>query len=165
MELRKDYGDLVSHDLSMMENKEPKLPYTIEDLMLEEDEHGGCVCLKISFCHKPRFNSAFGNKVKGWCYFQISMAKSRRYMQLIESKSMTQERGKEPVQQHNVEDKRKIILKVKNTNKKEAALRGRRRGIQGNCEMARQDKLSELKLSLCRNVGHGSYRAVKRKIS
>ncbi|KAL1810829.1 hypothetical protein ACET3Z_020894 [Daucus carota] len=36
---------------------------------------------------------------------------------------------------------------------------------QDNCEMARQDKLSELKLSLCRNVGHGSNRAVKRKIS
>ncbi|WOH05146.1 hypothetical protein DCAR_0624560 [Daucus carota subsp. sativus] len=36
---------------------------------------------------------------------------------------------------------------------------------QDSCEMARQDKLSELKLSLCRNVGHGSNRAVKRKIS
>lgn len=48
----------------------------------------------------------------------------RRYMQLIESKSMTQKRGKELVQQHNVEDQRKIIVKVKNANKKEAALRG-----------------------------------------
>lgn len=40
------------------------------------------------------------------------------------SKSMTQERGKELVQQHNVEDQRKIVVKVKNPNKKEAALRG-----------------------------------------
>ncbi|KAL1816145.1 hypothetical protein ACET3Z_018719 [Daucus carota] len=215
----------------------------------------------------------------------------RRYRQLIESKSMTQERGKEPVQQHNVKDQRKIILKVKNTNKKEAALRGvpvppvfkpnkvrvynrndislhnttpsndpnhkrkhhngknatrftpttsklnpkgrlykgkdvapdqspiemidlnkreeafNANGVavnmhtpasvldltesdvkqpthqtrapifdlnqrlveeeeyQDNCEIARQDKLSELKLSLCRSVGDGSNRAVKRKIS
>lgn len=36
---------------------------------------------------------------------------------------MTQERGKEVVQQHNVEHHRKIVLKVKNPNKKEAALR------------------------------------------
>lgn len=47
----------------------------------------------------------------------------RRYRQLIGSKSMTQERGKEVVQQHNVEDQRKIVLKVKNPNKKVATLR------------------------------------------
>lgn len=213
----------------------------------------------------------------------------RRYRQLMESKSMTQERGKELVQQHNVEDHRKIIVKVKNPNKKEAALRGvppvfkpnkirvysgndislqnkspsndpsqkgkhhtgknatrfnpttsrfnpklrlykgkevaphqspiamidlnkqekeynanglaatkhtpasvldlnendakqpidqsrapifdlnqrlvEEEEYQDNCEMARQDKLSDLKLSLCRNVGDNSNRVVKRKIS
>ncbi|KAK1399910.1 DNA ligase [Heracleum sosnowskyi] len=215
----------------------------------------------------------------------------RRYRQLIESKSMTQERGKELVQQHNLEDQRKIIVKVKNPSKKEAALRGvppvfkpnnkmrvysgndfplqntspsndsnhkgkhhtgknatrfnpttsklnpkgrllykgkevathpssipmidlnkqekvfnanglaatmhtpssvldlnendakestdqgrapifdlnqrlvEEEEYQDNCEMARQDKLSDLKLSLCRNIGDSSNRVVKRKIS
>lgn len=36
---------------------------------------------------------------------------------------------------------------------------------QDNCETVRQDKLSDLKLSLCRNVGDSSNRVVKRKIS
>ncbi|KAL8133317.1 hypothetical protein AgCh_008685 [Apium graveolens] len=36
---------------------------------------------------------------------------------------------------------------------------------QDNCEMVKQDKLSDLHLSLCRNVGDNSSRVVKRKIS
>ncbi|KAL8149626.1 uncharacterized protein LOC141708852 [Apium graveolens] len=212
----------------------------------------------------------------------------RRYRQLIGSKYMTQQRGKELVQQHSLEEQRKIVVKVKNPSKKEAALRGVppvfkpnriklysgnetslqntilntdpiRKGkhhsgmnatrfnpttsklnpkalykgkevaphqspiamidlnkqekadnanglaatmhtpasvldltesdanqptdqsrapvfdlnqrlveeeeYQDNCEMERQDKLSDLKLSLCRNVGDSSNRVVKRKIS
>lgn len=47
----------------------------------------------------------------------------RRYKYLINSKSMTQERGKELVQQHNVEDLRKKIVNFQIPNMKEAALR------------------------------------------
>ncbi|KAK1403622.1 Ribosomal RNA small methyltransferase [Heracleum sosnowskyi] len=36
---------------------------------------------------------------------------------------------------------------------------------QDNCEMVKQDKLSDLHLSLCRNAGDSSSRVVKRKIS